>query len=230
MDSKKEKNNQKGITNKVQLNINKKHLGIKNSKICPTFFIFIFCFIVLNTYIVLNIYSKSIQKNKILRLHVVANSNTQKDQLVKQKIAAKVDTYINNIKYNKNTTNTLTKIELLEQSKKRSNEILAIANTTLAEEKVEYTSKINIGKILYDKKESVNIDMEAGTYDSIQIVLGKGEGKNFWSLIFPNEQDIEDLQNLDTVFPGISNIYNNSKFTNQNAQYEFKLLELLKKI
>jgi hypothetical protein len=45
--------------------------------------------------------------------------------------------------------------------------------------------KAYIGKISYDEKEKDNIYMSSGIYDSIKIVIGNGNGANWWSLIYP---------------------------------------------
>ena len=43
------------------------------------------------------------------------------------------------------------------------------------------------------------INMPSGTYDSANIILGDGNGKNIWSIIFPNEKTLDKLSKLDIV-------------------------------
>jgi hypothetical protein len=67
-------------------------------------------------------------------------------------------------------------------------------------------------------------DMYSGTYDSACIILGEGNGKNIWTMIFPNEKTISKIKELETILPGISNIYNTAD-TNKNKEIKSKLLE-----
>lgn len=165
-----------------------------------TLFIAIFSFILLNTLIGFNIFKTKYISKDILRLHVVANSNSIEDQITKLKIESKINDYISSIRY-KN------KEELIEKLKSNKDNILKLSDSTLKENNKIYTSKLKIGKISYDKKQSMTLDMYAGTYDSVCLVLGDGAGKNIWSIIFPNEQTIDKIKELDTILPGISSIY-----------------------
>lgn len=188
-------------------------------------FIFIFLFIILNIYITLQILNKESFKNNITRIHVIANSNSIEDQLIKIKIYEKINEYIKTLNIN-DTTLEIEKLKILANN---SNNILEIANKTLKDNNKEYTSTLDIGKIYYEKKDSININMSEGCYNSIRINLGKAEGKNIWSLIFPNEQTIEKLSTLNSILPGISNIYNNDTNINKEVEYSFKILEIFNK-
>ena len=72
--------------------------------------------------------------------------------------------------------------------------------------------------------------MNEGTYKSVEIILGDGTGKNFWTLICPNENNIQNLKCYDSILPGISNIFeDNVIYTEkENKTYSFKFLELIK--
>lgn len=191
----------------------------------PTY-IFIFSLIILNTYIVLSIYNqKQISKN-LFRFHIVANSNSVDDQITKLKINEDLKSYLDNI-----SKNSSSKEELEQNMKQGISSILNITNTELKKENKDYTAYAKIGNISYDEKINTYYDMPAGNYDSVQIVLGKGQGKNIFSLLFPNESDEQNLEALDSILPGISNIYgDNNDNSDQNVQYSFKILELLNKL
>ena len=170
-----------------------------------TLFIFIFCFIILNIFLSVNFINKRNLNDSIIRLHVVANSNKTQDQIVKLKIYEKINEYINSIRTNKDMSNE----ELLNLIKSNANKI------------------IEISKIYYDEKQSINLDMQAGSYNSIKVMLGDSEGNNIWSIIFPNKENIDKLQPLNSIFPKISNIYGTSNYAKK--EYKIKLMELLKK-
>lgn len=109
------------------------------------------------------------------------------------------------------------------------NNILNTINTELKNENVTYLASAKLGTISYEEKINENYDMPAGNYDSLQIILGDGKGKNIWSLLFPNKDDIQNLSGLETILPGISSLYgeNTNSDNNQDITYSFKILEIL---
>lgn len=188
-----------------------------------TFFIAIFSFILLNTLVAFNIYKTKFISKDIFRLHVVANSNSIEDQIIKLKAESKIKEYISNFNINN-------KNELKNEIEKNKDEILQIANNTICENYKNYTSSIKIGKISYDKKDNMQTQMYSGTYDSASVILGSGNGKNIWSIIFPNNKTIEKIKELDTIIPGISNIYNHDEeFETNDKQINSLILDFLKK-
>ena len=188
-----------------------------------TFLIAIFSFILLNTLVAFNIYKTKFISKDIFRLHVVANSNSIEDQIIKLKAESKIKEYISNFNINN-------KNELKNEIEKNKDEILQIANNTICENDKNYTSSIKNGKISYDKKDNMQTQMYSGTYDSASVILGSGNGKNIWSIIFPNDSTIEKIKELDTIIPGISNIYNHDEeIETDDKQINSLILDFLKK-
>ena len=195
---------------------------MNNKKINKVAFIAIFSFIILNIYIGIKLYEKNEITDNIIRLHVVANSNDTKDQIEKLKVHSKIQEYINNL--------NIKEENILDYLKNNSNDILNIVNSTLSNDNINYDSYIKIGKINYEEKQSVREDMPSGSYNSMQIILGKGEGKNIWSFIFPNEENIKKLENYNTILPNLSNIYEDNNYTKENVEIEFKAVEIFNTI
>ena len=178
----------------------------------------------LSSYILFNVLNQAKLQNKTFRLHVVSNSNTYEDQLIKCIISNELENYLNT-NFNISTINN--KSELINVLDTNSNTILNFVNSKLQEKNINYYAKLKLGNIHYnDTKENFFYTMEKGNYDSLQIVLGKGNGKNFWNLIFPNEENIDSLKELNTILPGINNIYNKESKIN----YSSKIIELINSI
>mgnify|MGYP000479207625 FL=1 len=184
-----------------------------------TLFIAIFSFIILNTILAFNIYKTEYISKDIFRLHVIANSNSIEDQIIKFKIDSKIQKYIKSLNF-KN------KKELKENIEKNKNTILEIANNTILENDKDYTSTIKLGRISYKKKDNMQIQMYSGTYDSASIILGDGNGRNIWSIIFPNDKTIDKIKELDTIIPGLSNIYTENP--NKETQVKSIIIDLIK--
>lgn len=201
---------------------------IKEKNVIIIFVLFVF--ILLNCYFVIEMIQQEKEKENIFRIHIVANSNLEKDQIIKLKVVESIMSYLGTLPI----SNPQEASTILAQN---SSKIIEIANETLKENNINYTSHLDIGNIYYDKKENIDLQMDSGIYPSARLVLGKGEGKNFWTLLFPTKKDMKNIENLETILPGISNIYENDSSLQDiqikkeentaKKEYTFKLLEWL---
>lgn len=210
-----------------------KHIKFNRNILIPSFIIFLF--ILLNTLIVLNIYTKETEKNNsnILRLHVIANSNLVEDQIIKLKVYENITEYIKKLELE---NNIYSKDEIISKVKENISDILTISDDTISKNNLSYRTSVNIGKMYYDKKQSVLLDMDKGNYDSIKIILGAGNGKNIWTLISPSENNLKNISNLNTIIPGIDKLYNDNNTNNPNDEkeekidYSIKIFEIYKNL
>lgn len=188
-----------------------------------TFFIAFFSFTILNTLICLNFFKTKYISKDICRLHVIANSNDIQDQITKLKVESKIKNYIKSLKAS-------SKEDLINKLYVNKDNILNIANSTLNENNLNYSAKLQMGRLNYDEKNNMLINMPSGTYDSANIILGDGNGKNIWSIIFPNEKTLDKLSKLDSILPGIKTIYsdNNEDCNKVIKSIIFKNLEINK--
>jgi|GEM_PF-2483429 len=188
----------------------------------------IFSVILLSLYTSIGLYNKNKMVENSFRLHVVANSNDLQDQVIKLKIVDKVENYINTLLNKEN----ITKQDVYNTIYNNMDNILSISNSELKENNMSYISAGKLGKINYEKKENIYTTMDAGSYDSVEILLGKAEGKNYWNLIFPNKENIKKLEGLESIIPGISDIYEdeNTEEKNTDKSYSFKFLEIIENI
>jgi len=188
----------------------------------------IFSVILLSLYTSIGLYNKNKTINNSFRLHVVSNSNNIEDQIIKLKIVDKVENYLNTLLNKEN----ITKQEVYTTIYKNMDEILLISNNELKQNNMDYISTAKLGKINYEEKENIYTTMDNGSYDSVQILLGKAEGKNYWNLIFPSKENIKKLEGLENILPGISDIYEdeNNEEKSINKSYSFKFLEVIDNI
>lgn len=102
--------------------------------------------------------------NNELRLRVLANSNDPADQEIKKEVKE----YLQNNLVNELVNLDIKKIEK-ELSKKFPEEKIKVEITN-----VNYEAKTYNGKVI-----------PSGNYKTVLIKIGKGEGKNFWTLLYP---------------------------------------------
>ena len=117
---------------------------------------------------------------KVIRFHVLANSDSNLDQGVKLKVKDNVIKYIHPL---------LKESSSLDESRKILNEnkdeIINIANKTLRENGQDYVATAEMTKQQFPVKSYGNIVFPSGEYEAFRILLGKAEGKNWWCVMFP---------------------------------------------
>ena len=176
--------------------------------------------------IVFNVFSFAFScekiKKDVLRLHIIANSNSTFDQRLKIKVRDEIlksgyDVFCGN--------------ETLEQAKAKiaSNldNIRKIAKNTLAENGCDYQVKVEFEKTFFETRCYKNFTMPAGVYEAVRVVIGSGEGHNWWCVMFPPmclsaSDDIEDIKSLSEE---------EKQLILSNPEYEvrFKFIEIYEK-
>lgn len=174
-----------------------------------SFIIFLIALVFLNVTIIFATNSNNNNISNFFRIHVVANSDSIDDQLLKYQVAKKVDEYISLL-----TVNCNSKEESKNVIENNIQNILSICKSVITEQGYDYTVKAYIGRIEYDEKQKDDIYMSSGIYDSLKIVIGNGLGNNWWSLIYPT--------NIDSVIT--------DKTNNSDVEYSIGIVEWLKEL
>lgn len=119
--------------------------------------------------------------SKILRFHVLANSDSEQDQDVKEKVRDAVGIYLQPF---------LEDVDDLEETKQiveeNREQIITVAKRTLAENGFDYEVSACITKVDFPEKTYGTYTFPKGEYEALQIVLGEGEGQNWWCVLYPN--------------------------------------------
>lgn len=140
--------------------------------------IFYALFISLMVSMAVTAYSDGIQEDlqsNLVRLHIIANSDSDEDQAVKLKIRDAVLA----------ETEKELEISTKEEIVKNLDKFEEIANGVLAENGFPYTAHALYGKFDFPKKEYKNITLPAGEYFGVRLILGEGEGHNWWCVMYP---------------------------------------------
>lgn len=116
----------------------------------------------------------------VLRLHVLANSDSEEDQTLKLKVRDRVlaDTQelFSGIK-SKTEAQSILQNEL--------DRIENIAKCAVEEAGYSYSVKVELGEEEYPTKNYESCCFPAGEYLSLQIKIGEAEGQNWWCVLFP---------------------------------------------
>ena len=113
-----------------------------------------------------------------LRLHVIANSDTDTDQALKLKVRDAVVEHISGY-------DATSKEEALTAVMADTELIEDIAKAVLVENGVFQDVKIEIGEEEYPIRYYEDFSLPAGVYTSVRVIIGEGEGQNWWCVLFP---------------------------------------------
>lgn len=116
--------------------------------------------------------------DEMIRIRVIANSNSEYDQKVKMSVSDEISKNLYNLLKDENNINKARKI-----IKSNLANIDVIVNNLLTNEKYSYN--INYGMNEFPEKEYNGKIYKEGKYESLLVTLGQGNGDNWWCILFP---------------------------------------------
>lgn len=145
--------------------------------------ILIATFTIIGLYVLLGflpIHSEAAIYDNVLRLHVLANSDSNEDQTLKlevrDRILEETATLFKDCK---------TKDEAREAVESNLDKIREIAEQTVREAGYDYSVSVSLGEEEYPTKNYEECCFPAGEYLSLRVMIGEAEGENWWCVLFP---------------------------------------------
>lgn len=122
---------------------------------------------------------KSIE-DKIIRFHVLANSDSAEDQALKLKVRDEVLKFITpKLKDSKSIVNSRNII------KENDKEITSIAAKVIKDNGYNYKVVTELSHENFPVKTYGNITLPQGEYEAYRILIGAAKGQNWWCVMFP---------------------------------------------
>ncbi len=118
----------------------------------------------------------------VIRLHVVANSDSEEDQALKLKVRDTVLSVVSDICAENSCKNI---DEASAVVREHIDDITQAAEERIAAEGYRYDVKVSLGEENYPTKNYEALAFPAGRYLSLQVKIGEGEGQNWWCVLFP---------------------------------------------
>lgn len=119
--------------------------------------------------------------DKILRFHVIANSDSTEDQALKLEVKEAVVDYMREI---------FTEVSSLEESKeavrRHQSEIQEIAETVIRERGYSYPVRVFLDRRYFPIKTYDTYTFPAGEYEALCVEIGDSRGKNWWCVMYPS--------------------------------------------
>lgn len=116
----------------------------------------------------------------IIRFHVVANSDSEKDQVLKLQIK---DALTKSLESTLKTAKNVEEAKILLQNNLQYMEELS--NTIIRNNGFDYQATASIERGYFPLKVYGDLSLPPGEYEAVRIELGMAEGQNWWCIMFP---------------------------------------------
>lgn len=164
-------------------------------------------------------------RSKMLRMHVIANSDSDIDQELKLKVRDAVLKEGKEI-FDGSVTADDAKSKILPETERLRKAALSV----IENEGFSYDVKITVGNEYFNTRTYDNsITLPAGYYTAVKVIIGEGKGHNWWCVMFPpmclpaasKECEISDVLQKDEV----KIVEGGNKY-----KFKFKIVEIYEKI
>lgn len=118
-------------------------------------------------------------KNAVLRLHVIANSDTAQDQALKLQVRdallKKSSVFAAADSKQQAAQTVASQLESLQRTAKR----------VVRQQGFDYDVAVSLEQSAFPTRTYGDVTLPAGDYDALRVVIGEGKGQNWWCVIFP---------------------------------------------
>lgn len=162
-------------------------------------------------------------RKDVFRLHILANSDTDKDQNLKLKVRDAVLEYTEKLYKNSNTKE---EAEIL--TSKNLQNIANVAKQVIVDNGYNYNVTCQIEDVYFNTRTYENVTMPSGTYRALQIKIGDAKGKNWWCVMYPSL-----CVGASTDYKALDDKLNDKEYdtlVNEKTQYKFKIVEIYERI
>ena len=119
-------------------------------------------------------------QSEVLRLHIPANSDSEYDQDIKLRLRDYIlQEYSTRLACESDVQQAIVQAEALLP------EIEQSCNEFLVAEGAPYGAKAELCNMHFNTRVYDNVTLPAGEYTALRIMLGSGEGQNWWCVMFP---------------------------------------------
>jgi stage II sporulation protein R len=120
-------------------------------------------------------------RQSVLRLHILANSDSEADQQLKLNVRDKI---LENSQEIFGTAQTKEQAE--ENVREKLPEITKLAQDEVYSEGYSYKVNASLVNMYFTTRKYGNVTLPAGYYDAVRITIGEAKGHNWWCVLFPS--------------------------------------------
>ena len=116
----------------------------------------------------------------VIRLHVVANSDSGEDQRVKLLVRDEINSQLATSMEELSTPE-----EALAYLREHLSQLEEAANAVLEEEGFPQRAVVTLQKEAFSTRHYDTFSLPAGVYNALRVTIGDGAGQNWWCVVFP---------------------------------------------
>lgn len=117
----------------------------------------------------------------ILRFHILANSDSREDQAVKLEVRSFLLDYIQD-RLPEHVDSKEAVITWLSENKRN---LETAATRFLTKKQMPYSARLSLEQAWFPTRVYDNLVIPCGTYDAARVILGEGNGHNWWCVLYP---------------------------------------------
>ena len=177
----------------------------------------IIAMIITLTYSTVSAQSFSSMESKVLRFHVLANSDEVYDQELKLEVKEEIFSFVTEL-----TKDLDTNIEANQVVSENIDTINQMATDIVLENGYNYGVTSQITNEYYDTRVYDDFSLPAGYYDGLRIEVGQATGQNWWCVLFPplcSDTATKNLTDDDVDF-----------IKEEKYQFRFKFVDALSEV
>ena len=171
-------------------------------------------------------------KDKLIRFHVIANSDTEEDQSLKLKVRDKVVEAL---------SEKLKGVTSLEEAEIILNDnidyVNNIAKDVILNNNYDYEVNTMLSYENFPDKVYGDYVFPQGNYEAFRVIIGSGQGRNWWCVMFPSLCFVDESKsdvNSDNLKQEIENIkpkeINNLNNENDDIKFKSKMVDVVKNL
>lgn len=162
--------------------------------------------------------------DSVIRLHVIANSDSDADQALKLQVRDRILAQAETL-YPAGAD-----VETARQSiESNLNQLAQVGQQVVEEQGYDYPVTATVKQVWFPTKQYQDFALPAGNYTALQVVIGEGDGQNWWCVVFPPlclgsvTEELETAQQVGNFTPGQAAL-----ITGESGGYvvKFKAMEL----
>ncbi|MBP3414062.1 MAG: stage II sporulation protein R [Clostridia bacterium] len=162
-------------------------------------------------------------RSSVLRLHILANSDSDEDQALKLRVRDKI------LKESESIFSDSSDLaDAMDSANDNLSYLEKTAKDEIAAQGYDYDVSVRLEETYFTTRTYGNITLPAGNYTALRVVIGSGEGHNWWCVMFPqicispstNGAKLDDVLNEDQL----------AIVEGEGYEYRFKILEYLERL
>lgn len=169
--------------------------------------------------------------DNVIRLHVIANSDTDEDQALKLFVRDRILEYADRA-----LSDIETKTDAEASVADALDEIEAAAAEAIADYGADRSVKATLTTESYPRRSYGTVTLPEGKYTSLRIIIGDGDGQNWWCVLFPRmctrpavSAEAQEDEFIEAGFtPSQYKIITDSE--NKRYTVKFRIIELVKNL